>query len=247
LLERVYGRLWAHGIPVCLAVIPAQRSDTVVEYRPGKPYDPSIPPDYRGLEQEHPITHNPALCDFLNEKAKTGLVEICLHGYDHGYLEFTSEDRALLEQKLASGHAILHHALPDASIRTFIAPYDRLSDTAIETVIAHGYTLCSDSANFASIPTYSHIGAYQVHPLQNGRRIVTCDEYLFTHRRKPGESISDARHRMRTGTLLVLANHYWTFFYDWNGPNTQLLAEWDLFVDDLLTANGDHQVTTFWS
>jgi hypothetical protein len=245
LLERVYGRLWENGFPVSLAVIPAQNSATRVAYRPGTPYDPSIPPDYRGVEKDHPVILNENLCVFLNEMAQTGLVEICLHGYNHSFYEFASEDRALLEQKLVDGQAALRQALPDASITTFIAPYDELSEIAIETVIAHGYNLCSKPTNFASFPAYSHLGPYQTHSLPNGRRIFTCDEFLFTHRRGPGESISDARQRMQTETLLVIANHYWTFFYDWNGPNTQLLAEWDLFVDDLLAASGSHEITTF--
>jgi len=247
LLERIYGRLWQHDHPVSLAVIPAQRSDTRVEYRPGSPYDPSIAPEYRGLAKDHPITLNRELCAFLNAQAKTGLIEICLHGYNHSYLEFTSENRTLIEQKLTDGHAMLREALPDAPIQTFIAPYDELSAIAVETVLAHGYNLCSKSANFASFSAYSHLGPYQTHALPNGRRIFTCDEYIFTHRRKPGASISDARHRMQTETPLVIANHYWTFFYDWNGPNTQLLAEWDLFVDDLLTTSEDRELTTFCS
>jgi hypothetical protein len=86
LLERVYGRLWSRHKPVCLSVIPAQNSNVRIDYRPGKPFDPSIPPGYRGQDHDHTILNNRELCAYLNEKARQGLVEICLHGYSHSYI-----------------------------------------------------------------------------------------------------------------------------------------------------------------
>jgi len=244
LLDRIYEPLWANNHPICLAVIPAQRSDVIVEHRPGRPYDPSIAPTYRGQTMGHSLLQNRELCAYLNERAREGLVEICLHGYGHSYMEFASEDEALLREKLAMGRRLLAESLPDAAIRTFIAPYDRLSTLALQLVYEAGFHLCTNSENLTPFPSLSTIGPYEGYRLSNGLKLFTCNEYLFTHRDKPDESLTNARERLRTETLLIVANHYWTFFYDWAGPNESMLRCWRAFVDDVL-ANPDHELTTF--
>ena len=234
LLEQVYGRLWARGVPVALAVIPAQFANVRVLHRPEKNYDPSIPPEYRGLDEAYPVTENVALCDYLNGKAAEGLVEICLHGYSHTYMEYETEDRRLIGRKLAEGKGILEEAFPDADIKTFIAPYDRVSPVALEMILEAGFDVCTNSENLKAIPALAHIDAYQRHLIDGGRVLYTCDEYLFTHREDPADCLAHARSRLQSENLLITANHYWTFFYDWDGANRDLQAAWDQFVDDLL-------------
>jgi hypothetical protein len=39
---------------------------------------------------------------------------------------------------------------------------------------------------------------------------------------------------LQSENLLITANHYWTFFYDWDSVNRGLMTAWDQFVDDLL-------------
>jgi peptidoglycan/xylan/chitin deacetylase (PgdA/CDA1 family) len=244
LLDKIYEPLWKNNYPICLAVIPAQRSDVIVEHRPNRPYDPSIPAAYRGQTMEHPVLRNRELCAYLNEKAREGLVEICLHGYSHSYMEFTTDDESLLKQKLAVGKQLLAEALPDATIRTFIAPYDRLSKTALQLVYKAGFHLCTNSENLRPFPSLSGIYPYAAYRLSNGLRLFTCNEYLFTHRDNPDESLAKARERLTTESILIIANHYWTFFYDWDGPNASMLQSWYRFVDDLL-ANSNCKLTTF--
>lgn len=237
-LEKVYGKLWERGYPIALSVIPAHRGDVRVNHRTGKPYDPCIPPEYRGQMKEFLITENQALCDYLNQKVKEGLVEICLHGYDHTYLEFMSQDKSLIQEKLQQGYGILQQAFPEAKINTFIAPYDKISAPALDLVFESGFNLCIASSNFKGISHYEHIGAYQHHTI-NQHRIFTCDEYLFTRWDSPETCLSNARQRLKTQDLLIIANHYWTFYSDWKGDNIALQASWAEFVDDLLLANSD--------
>lgn len=237
-LEKIYSPLWEQDYPVALSVIPAHRADVRVKHREGQPYDPCIPPEYRGQAKEFLVTENKILCEYLNQKVKEGLVEICLHGYNHTYLEFTSQDKSLIQQKLREGYDILNEAFPDAKIKTFIAPYDQISKIALDLVFEAGFNLCIASHNFASLPQYQHIGAYQRHII-NQRQIFTCDEYLFTRWESPEVCLTNARQRLQSQDLLIIANHYWTFSADWNGDNIDLLTNWTRFVDDLLQDNRD--------
>jgi hypothetical protein len=240
LLERVYGRLWDAGIPVCIAVVPAQRGDVRVDHRPGKPYDPSIPPPYRGDDTARPVTGNRELCAYLNEKAREGLVEICQHGFSHAYMEFAVDDAQQAEQMLTAGRRILQTAFPDAPLQTFIAPYDNIAPAALKVVLDAGYNICTHSEKLAGFPAIT--GSYQAHMLPNGRALFTCDAYLFTHRDDPAECLQNARYLLQTETLPVICNHYWTFFYDGDDANDgNLLASWHAAIDEIL----DRQATTF--
>lgn len=236
LLERIYGRLWQAGKPVCLAVIPAQNSNVRVLHRTDKRYDPSIPPRYRGIEAEHPITANAELCAFLNDLARAGLVELMLHGYAHSYREFRSDDREALRRKLVEGKAMLRQAFPDAKIRTFIAPYDTLSQTALELVFEQGFNLCTHSDNLAPFPTLAGMGGYRSKRLPGGMALFTADEYLFTDKTPPDQCLVNALHRQENEALLIMANHYWTFYDDWNGPIPAMHARWNEFLDVLLAS-----------
>ena len=241
LLHRVYGRLFDAGIPICLAVIPAHNGSVRVEHRPGQPFDPSIPPQYRGRDHDHAITDNPAICAFLAEISRQNLVEVCQHGLNHEYMEFGSDDTPHLEAKLRQGRAILAEALPDVSIRTFIAPYDRLSVAAFTSVLDSGYNLATraESVPFPDpVADYAHV----IHP--SGRHIFTSEEYIFTHRDEPSSVLATARKRLAEQDFLILTNHYWTFFHDWSGPHP-LLDAWDQLVDDLLASRANIKFSTF--
>jgi peptidoglycan/xylan/chitin deacetylase (PgdA/CDA1 family) len=243
-LETIYGRLWERNIPVCIAVIPAQRADVRVQHRPGIPFDPSIPPQYRGQDKEFPVTENRELCAFLNQKAREGLVEIVLHGYSHEYMEFTSEDYEWIGTKLRDGRQILEAAFPDAQIKTFIAPYDRISRRAMGMVLGFWYNLCTATRNLLEIPELADMGPYQFRNDGPRRFLYTCDEYLFTHRDPPQDCLANARERLRTASTLIVGNHYWCFYYDWGEVNGAMVDSWYQFLDDLL-AQSERRITTF--
>jgi hypothetical protein len=241
MLEAAYGRLWAANIPVCFATIPAQRDDARVLQHDDKPIDPSIPPQYRGKGERHPITGNPALCDYLTAKVRQGLVEIALHGYDHAYHEFGGDDADDLQGRITEGHALLASALPDAAINTFIAPYDRLSHTALTLLIDAGYHISTKTSavqGYAAMPNYSY------RTLPTGKTLFASDEYCFHRYYPPEVCLAMARRVLHENALVILTNHYWTFYYDWQQQPTGLMAVWQTFVDELL-ALPDAHFTTF--
>lgn len=236
-LRNVYGPLWYMGVPTVFAVIPAQRADVRVLHRPGTPYDPSIPAEYQGRAEEFPITRNAELCAFLNERAKAGSVEIALHGYNHTYHEFATDDEALIRFKLDHGREILKTAFPDANITTFIAPYDRISETAIRLVTEAGYDLCTATTNLTNL--HPAMRPYQMDWLY-GKRLFTLDEYLFHHREPAETCLANALDRLNAHDLLILGNHYWSFFHEGNG---ELLKAWLKFAGPAI--GGARQAVTF--
>jgi hypothetical protein len=231
-LETIYGRLWHANIPVCFAVIPEQRADVRVLHRESQPFDPSVPKQYRGQAKSFPLADNSELCEFLNDKAKNGLVEVCLHGFHHTYYEFDSHDETLLNQKIEHGLTQLRTAMPDAKIRTFIAPYDVISPTAFNLLLKHNFNICTCTASLKATP-YATLQSYQRTALSPTQYLYACDEYFFSRHSTPEDGLTLAQSRLQND-LIIAINHYWTFFYDWQGEWAAMLDAWHQYVDNLL-------------
>lgn len=244
-LEAIYARVWESGRPVCLGVIPQVYGDNRVYWTDGNPHDPGIPPAYRGAEANFSILDNRELCDFLDDKAADGLVEICLHGFAHSFYEFITQDRAVIRRMLDEGRSILERAFPAASIETFIAPYDRLSPVAIEELVDGGFHISTRSLNLAPLPQLPQIAGFDAGPINEGQMLYVCDDYLFTYQRDPTESLLKARTALQENELTILCNHYWMFFHPWRaGANKPDMAAWHAFLDEALDADR-HEITSF--
>lgn len=239
LLDAVYTRLWERRIPVCLSVIPKQRANVRVQRR-GRPYDPNVPPKFRGQDKLFPVTENPTLCEYLRKLAREGLVELMLHGYSHDWWEFATEDTALLRQKLDDGMSELRRAFPDVPIRAFIAPYDRLSPVALRMIHDLGLDVCVNPGSLG--PDYALLRDYQGYHLDNGRKLFAASEYFFNWRIDPNDCFRLAMNRLDVETLIVV-NHYWMFNLNWKGPNPLMMERWNQYLDALLAQ--PRRFTTF--
>ena len=238
-LQAVYGRLWEAGLPVGLAVIPEAFGDTRVYWTDGNPHDPSIPPAYRGTERCYSILENAELCAFLNEKTAAGLVEICLHGYTHTFYEFITHDRAVIGRKLDEGAALLERAFPAARIKTFVPPYDRISPAALSELVTRGFHISTMSQNLAPLPELPRIAGFAAGEIGPGQMLYVCDDYLFTYKRTPPESLRLARAALAGNDLSIVSNHYWMFFHPWReAPNAADMDAWNAFLDEVLAADG---------
>lgn len=234
-LEAIYGRVWEAGLPVCLAVIPWVYADTRVYWTDGNPHDPSIPPEHRGKSENFPVSDNRELCAFINDKAAAGLVEICLHGCAHTFYEFITHDRAVIRRKLDAGMAMLERAFPATSVRTFIPPYDRISPAALTELSSRGFHICTKSLNLAPAPQLPQISGFAAGEIRAGQNLFVCDDYLFTHKRDPAESLQLARAAIKEKALTIISNHYWTFFHPWRAqPNQLEYVAWNALLDDVL-------------
>lgn len=235
-LDAIYGRVWDAGKPVCLAVVPNVYGDIRVYWRDGNPFDPGVPPQYRGKAQHFSILDNPDLCTFLNDKAKDGLVEICLHGYAHIFYEFISHDLPRICQMIDDGLNILQKAFPDATINTFIAPYDRISPIALTELLNRGYNISTQSTNLQPLPHLPQLRGHDYAELKDTQILYVCDNYFYTHRDDPHNSLMDVGKHLALNDLTIITNHYWMFFYDWNPiPNADKLSKWHKLLDHVLS------------
>src|SRR6185436_19590625 len=126
-LERLYRPFLDRGLPVNLATIPAVTTDARMAN--GQPEGFLF--NKNGEQRPTlPIGANGELINYLRSNPGFHIVQ---HGCHHDFLEFDSNARADLAQRLDDGTTLLLDAgLPRP--QTFVAPYDRLSRTALEEV-----------------------------------------------------------------------------------------------------------------
>lgn len=233
LLDKIYGRFWQANIPLSLAVIPQPRGDVRLLDEVDKPYAPSIPPKFRGDNTPHKLRENQILCRYLNEMARQGLVELCLHGYEGTQQEFASDDETLLAQKIEEGKAELERAFPDVEIKTFIAPEDGLSATALQLLIDYGFHICASSYTLQGTD-FAFLNNHSRHELPNEQRLFCAAESPFKHNLTPESCLNLAELALEENNFLISSSHYWTFYYDWAGNWEAMQSAWNRYVDTLL-------------
>jgi len=252
MLERLYGKVWEHNLPVCLSVIPAHNAANVVPSPPfwkGGPFiEPNVAPPYRGQAQEYQVSDNHELCQYLIQRAREGLVEICLHGYNHDWLEMTSTDRAVIQRKLDEGRRIFDKAFPGVDIRTFVTPYDKISDEALEMVLKAGYHTGVFTQNLPpSFPRYP--ADTRQKPFGESTLFVSeiphpCGDWWGSQPIDRAGIWAQAVQSASEQTALVSINHYWTYYNEWAWADEVALERWDqAFETSILPHKA--QVTTF--
>jgi hypothetical protein len=226
MLEQIYGPLWAAGIPVCLAVIPAHDGAIQIPDADGRlTFDPNVPTRFQGQRQQYRISRNADLCEFLNTLARQGLIEVCLHGYTHTWREFDIQDFDQARQKLRDGLDILGETLPDACIRTFIPPYEVISPTARQACLETGLNVvCHEdlilSGNQMRIP-FAPCADLIAQPLDWLGQLETPQS-----------------------APIVGVQHLYQFFEDYGDVRTDRAAHWQQVASRLIAHHKSH-ITTF--
>lgn len=238
-LEQIYAPLWERGLPVCLAVIPAHYGNIQVAAGDTPFTDPNIAPQYQGQEKRFPITDNPALVDFLNDLARAGLVEICLHGYDHDWMEFRTEDADIIAERLQGGRALLAEAFPDVPVNTFIAPYDGISAVALEAVIAAGYHTALHPYNVPALDGLPGTAMHQVALTGRGTKLFTGGIADYS-----GDIAAWLDEQAATDATVFCVNHYYMFYQDFGPLLPKPYNEWRALMALIVDRYAD-QVTTF--
>jgi hypothetical protein len=252
MLEKVYGRLWEAGFPVCFSTIPIQSCDVLIQYMtPYVEYDFNIPPPLRGSRKKIHVQNNKELVDYLKKKLAENKVELVLHGLNHNRDEFVSSNQPLLDRKIKKGKSVLQDVF-DVQIKTFVAPFDAISPAGIDAVFANDLNLCAHSGRLKAHKDLLPIFKNKTNVAIVGdtrRTIFIADESLFDPIKKPSESAMLAIKRIKETPedgLIVLTNHYWCFFDDWGPPNKDWFNNWNKFLDQLLSIS-DVKLTTFAS
>jgi hypothetical protein len=245
-LEQLYASLWAKGLPVCLSVIPNHYDSVFVAYRSTIPEpDENTPPSSFGKGMTHSVWKNSRLASFLSGLAKSGAVELCVHGLEHRYREFDVDaDRA--REYLVSSVGILAATFPLVKPTTFVPPYEALSRSALKSLADHRFDVatCLDTARSLNL-----VGARNSHQdgVFEGERdsvVFGCASYLFDPL-CTDDAVKQALQETlrRKPDLLIVANHYWGFFDRFIAPKMRRIQLWVDFVGALIAR--DAVFTTF--
>jgi hypothetical protein len=240
LLEQLYSPLWEAGLPVCLAVIPAHDATIHIPNETGGFLDPNVPSRYRGEVRQYPITENPTLCYYLNDMARQGLVEVCLHGYSHRWREFGTDDVDYLRRAVHNGAALLRSAMPDANITTFIPPYEAISDAALEILFKAGFDVTVQAHNLPKTAQWADLQPMSVYPQPGGAHLITATP--LDDLAAPDAWIACVENNP-TRPVCAL-HHFYEFFVDYGAPIPERVAVWHRIAAHLI-AHHRESITTF--
>jgi len=237
-LEKIYGGLWDKGIKICLSTIPFVDSGIKANERFRRmdfEFDPLIPKG-KGGKGHFSIAKNRPLCRFLNKKIEEGLVEVSMHGFSHDLHpieEFNSGNRQELQKKLNAGMQFLQEAFPEAEIKTFVAPYGKISNTAKSILLENKFNVCIDSSSIFS-PVYMKTGNNYFFQKSN----FIFDPFLGNcTAKKCSEKASSFMKKTNKKGLAIIANHYWEFDVVSFKEKKLLLNRWLEFSENLINSS----------
>ncbi|MCJ7431290.1 hypothetical protein MUO83_08795 [Candidatus Bathyarchaeota archaeon] len=254
MLSDLYSHAWRKGFVVTLSVIPYISGD--ISPFPGsgfeKPpfsleYEPCIPPFARGTAGNHKIRDNLELVSFLLEGRKKRVCDMTLHGLSHERSEFLTGDIGQIERILDDAVKMFFETF-SFQPKVFVFPYDRGSDSALDSLRQRGMSICRSPLLRTRTPSL-------VNRVLSKTRLRRLPSYKFV------DDITEFYHNMpafshhlgfRTGydtlfevakkeflirraqnDLFCLGQHYWEFFFDWEEHVTHnaLLKALNVFLD----------------
>jgi hypothetical protein len=135
-LKIAYEYIFENDIPINFATIPAVNTSSKTsssDFGKGS-YEPFIPKEIAGVDEEWEIDKNKELITFLSTIKNT---EYLLHGYSHKgnapLYEFEEQDKNILKQKLENALKIYERAF-QTQAKTFVAPQDKYSSQAFDMI-----------------------------------------------------------------------------------------------------------------
>jgi hypothetical protein len=139
------------------------------------------------------------------------------HGYDHGFLEFESANRADISRRLQHGARLLAEAgFPRA--RAFVAPYDRFSRVSLQETAKYFEVISSGWFELSRLPygwwpEYSLKKALRrAHWRVGTTRLLTHPGCLLSHHRPCAAMLDEIKKAVAGRKLTVLVTHWWEYF-----------------------------------
>ena len=257
-LKRLYEPLLERGLPFSLSVIPQIRGD-ISDPRPENVYwklfqyqfEPFIPPAFRGRSELYPVSENYPLVDFLKQYPQ---IEVVQHGYAHevlnGAREFGISSSGEMDHRVSLGKRLLEEALGQEP-RFFVPPWDTLSLQATRVLRHHfsGVTLSAYSHRI--LPRHLALKFFFKKWLH--RHYLFWGEFLLLEHpatylgrfNDPAKMIEQVLYDLEMHSLLILVNHHWEYFFDWNDePCPEFFSAWQRILQELLSKE-DVQIMSF--
>jgi hypothetical protein len=169
--------------------------------------------------------------------------EILQHGLTHGLVdgvkEFRIRDKDVLQQRANAGREILQKCFR-ANPSFFVAPWDNVSLEAINFLKSSYKGLSMGRINPARLPAKSW-GSYLSKMLSSRNflfyeslLIVEHSGYILTRFDNPESILKKVKGVIETRDVVILVNHHWEYFYDWNGLDSSFFSAWNKVTEYLL-------------
>jgi hypothetical protein len=230
-LEKIYEEIFSLNVPINSSVIPCIETGHKLKNASfhGNYIDcePFIPEKYRDITHQFAVYENRELIEFINNSKD--LINVVQHGFSHSPHEFSSINLGDLKRRIALGKQVLQKAFHETP-KFFCAPYDLYTSISLSALkrnfcgATYGEmtlrTMLSPKYGvrlpFYMIPSFIE-AAYRDSVFSfndNFLLLGYANETCFNPFENPS-SVEKAfvayagRHE-----VIVLALHYWEFFYD---------------------------------
>jgi len=225
-LERLYRPFLDLGLAVNLATIPRVRSDAV---RPDGRREEFLFDRCRNSRRTIPIGENEPLVRYLQGHGGYSVVQ---HGFDHSPNEFDSGEPRDVEKRLDEGAALLASA-GFARPRTFVAPYDRFSRSALRAVARRFRVFSTGWFELGRLPRswwpryFLKKMRRRPHWRMGNTLLLSHPGCLLSRYRPRAEILGAIKRTVLQQHLTVLVTHWWEYFSEGrpDEPLIQVLHE----------------------
>jgi hypothetical protein len=254
-IDMLYYKVLDTGI-VNFAIIPSISSNiklginSIYKREEGIDYSPMIPIEYRGQLNEYYFGDNK---DLLNYLLDIDNLSVSQHGFSHeiidGVYEFKIKNRDDILYRSSKGNNLLKKWF-GKSPDFFVPPWDALSYESIEILKDLFLGVTVTRINPLNLPKYLY-GAYMKNILTrkgfifyDRMLIIEHSGYLISRFESPRLVFEKVKKALLTNKINILVNHYWEYFFDWSGVNTDLYDVW-LEILDFILDSDDIKLITF--
>lgn len=253
-LQRAHAPLFARGLAINFATIPAVRGDTrlraddIYRLREGLEHHPFLPPEQRGNAQAMELGSNAALCRFLRTQPRT---EILQHGYDHGLDGWRREgeepNAGVFERRVLAGRRLLTAAL-GAAPRFYVPPWDAFRTSSLRVLKRQFDGVSVRALGLSHLPVWQRWRYLRFR--REGRSAFFWGRFLILEHpgylasRFDGENLAARVHALLDRLdVLVLVQHHWECLWPGEDRPGGLLERWHALIEDLATSGRVEFVT----
>jgi hypothetical protein len=251
MLEILYRPLLNAGKPVALSVVPAIGGGQPVGALNGPfwkqfrlEYSPCLPPRYREEAQIFPLTPDSEIVRYLRQNP---VYEIVQHGYNHliidGIREGMLADARVITGKIETSSAIIKECFGRES-DFFVVPWDDVSAESISLLKRSFKGISLHRLGQRHVSWSRKLQAACRRFLNDRTRLPYFQDGSFLLLEYPGPILSMFNdYSLMKGKviewlahhdILILVNHYWEYFWDWDQPNHEFISAWHDIAASLL-------------
>lgn len=261
MLEIIYQPLLDMRKSVALSVVPAIGGGQPAGVLNGQfwkqfqlDYSPCLPPGQRTEARLFPLTSD---CEIVRYLCGRPEFEIVQHGYNHLILDGVREglltDKRLIIDKVETSRTIMQECFGRTS-DFFVAPWDQVSVETLTILKQYFKGISLYRLGQRHVSWYRKIQVAARRFLDDRDRVPYFRDGDFLLMEYPGPILSmfnDYRTMkekvvdfLLKHDILILVNHNWEYFWDWNEPNKEFLSAWHDIATYLLERS-DVEIISF--